>query len=220
MDLYDLGTFFASCVPVRALSNPLLKHAACAYAAKQLGRVRGAKCIVGGVASTRATMESWPTAPANVDYYWYGAKHYDKAIQLLMEILGQGVLNIQSPEGFGHHGSIDLGEDEHRAKRSRQATGQATNASSDEVFAATAILSVYEFLDASGPAWSRHLSGAKSLMDIAEGGILPAEPFAGTEATTQESRMSRARKATFWNFARQDYLAACEYLKSPSLLQY
>ncbi|GMF70022.1 unnamed protein product [Aspergillus oryzae] len=83
---------------------------------------------------------------------------------------------------------------------------------SDEVLAATAILSVYEFLDATGPAWNRHLSGVKSLLDVAEVGMMPLEqhPSPG-EALPQPLKrpgLSKARRATFWNFARQDYLAA------------
>jgi hypothetical protein len=83
MDLFDLGTYFASCVPVRARLNPLLKYAACAYAAKQLGRVKGAKAKMGGVCSRQAIMEVWHDK--DNDFAWIGAKYYEKAIQLLMK---------------------------------------------------------------------------------------------------------------------------------------
>ena len=43
MDLFDLNTYFESYVPVQARSHLLLKHAACAYAAKQLGRAKRKK---------------------------------------------------------------------------------------------------------------------------------------------------------------------------------
>ena len=78
MDLFDFGMYFGSYVPVRALSNPLLKYAACAFAAKQLGRVRGAKASVGGLCSTQANMEVWPYAD-KTDWEWYGAKYYVSA---------------------------------------------------------------------------------------------------------------------------------------------
>jgi hypothetical protein len=91
---------------------------------------------------------------------------------------------------------------------------------SDEVLAATAILSVYEFLDATGPAWNRHLSGVKSLLDIAEVGMVPLEQQASPGGTPfpppKKTGLSKARKATFWNFARQDYLAACKWFANPS----
>ena len=83
---------------------------------------------------------------------------------------------------------------------------------SDDVLAATAILSVYEFLDASGAAWSRHLNGTKSLLDMAQTKMvsieLPAAPGC-FQSLHELKKPSRARKAIFWNFARQDCLAAC-----------
>jgi len=84
MDLFDLGCYFAHQVPVLALSNPLLRYSACAYAAKQLGRVRGRKAIIGGTVNVQAQMELYPN-PESVDWEWIGAKYYDRAISLLME---------------------------------------------------------------------------------------------------------------------------------------
>jgi hypothetical protein len=214
MDLFDLGTYFASYVPVKALTNPLLKNAACAYAAKQLGRAKGVKAVSGGVCSVQASMELWPESE-NVDWFYYGAKYYDKAIQLLMEALQNDGRepNLNNPEAFGQWRAEELCEDGQpgQKRRRRSSVGRLSNVDSDEVLTATAILSVYEFLDASGPAWSRHLSGAKSLLDIAEVGMMPVEQDpspTGIFSSPQRLRPSKARKATFWNFARQDYLAA------------
>jgi hypothetical protein len=54
----------------------------------------------------------------------------------------------------------------------------------------------------------------KSLLDIAEVGMMPLEqrpsPGDGSYQKPKKSGLSKARRATFWNFARQDYLAACE----------
>lgn len=217
MDLFDLGTYFSSYVPVKAVSNPLLKYAACAYAAKQLGRVKGAKATVGGVCSKRASMEVWPDAQ-HVDWYYYGAKYYEKAIHLLMDALkhdNQGP-PLSNPEAFGQWQAAELVDDaEYPHKRRRRfPNSRLSSAHSDEVLAAAAILSVYEFLDATGPAWNRHLSGVKSLLDIAEVGMLPLEQHVSPEGTPllppKKHEFSKARRATFWNFARQDYLAACE----------
>lgn len=222
MDLFDLGTYFASYVPVKAISNPLLKYAACAYAAKQLGRVKGAKAPVGGVCGTQASMELWQDAE-RVDWYYYGAKYYEKAIQLLMEALqhdGEGP-PLSTLEAFGQWQAAELCEDgEHTRKRRRRfSNGRLTSGvHGDEVLAATAILSVYEFLDATGPAWNRHLSGVKSLLDIAEVGMMPLEqnvpPGDAQFHPPKRPGLSKARRATFWNFARQDYLAACKFFPS------
>ena len=217
MDLFDLGTYFASYVPVRALTNPLLKYAICAYAAKHLGRVKGAKAAVGGVCAKKAAMEVWPDKE-KVDWYWYGAKYYDKAIQLLMKELQheEGPPPLSTPEAFGQWQAAELCEDGEnpRKRRRRFLDSRLSNGvHSDEVLAATAILSVYEFLDATGPAWNRHLSGVKSMLDVAEVGMLPLEQHLfGDPAfpAPRKSGLSKARKAIFWNFARQDYLAACK----------
>src|SRR5204862_5137597 len=104
-------------------------------------------------------------------------------------------------------------EQSHKRRR-RFSNSRLSSAHSDEVLAAAAILSVYEFLDATGPAWNRHLSGVKSLLDIAEVGMMPVEqrvsPGVPAFPPPKKPGLSKARKATFWNFARQDYLAACK----------
>lgn len=225
MDLFDLGTYFASYVPVRAMSNPLLKYAACAYAAKQLGRVKGAKAKMGGVCSRQAVMEVWPEH--DNDFIWLGAKYYEKAIQLLMKQLqpnADGPPPSTTPEVFGQWQANELGEDAETPRKRRRRisnTQFSRGVHSDEMLAATAILSVYEFLDATGPAWSRHLSGVKSLLDVAEIGIMPIEHHPSDSNSPyqqfKKSKLSKARKATFWNFARQDYLAACEFLHDTTL---
>jgi len=214
MDLFDLGTYFASYVPVKARTNSLLKYAACAYAAKQLGQVKGKKALVGGACSRQASMELWPDAD-KVDWFWIGAKYYDKAISLLMEALQQdrGGTPLNSPRVFTQRQAAEVGSEDgfERTKRRRPSSA---NPNSDELLAATAILCVYEFLDASGAAWSRHLSGTKSLLDIAEVGMMPLQfSINGTSLPSpQRPKPSKARKATFWNFARQDFLAACRFL--------
>ncbi|GAB1194255.1 hypothetical protein APSETT444_003499 [Aspergillus pseudonomiae] len=218
MDLFDLGTYFASYVPAKARSNPLLRYAACAYAAKQLGRVKGARPPTGEFVSTQSLMRRGPDAK-NVDWIWHGAKYYEKAIQLLMKELqpDKGPAPLSTPEAFGQWQAAELSEgndpNNPRKRRRRYSESRFSNGvHSDEVLAATAILSVYEFLDATGPAWNRHLSGVKSLLDVAEVGMMPLEqhpsPGDALPQPLKRPALSKARRATFWNFARQDYLAA------------
>ena len=211
MDLFDLNTYFASYVPVQARSHPLLKHAACAYAAKQLGRAKRKKAIHGGICSHQASMEIYDDQ--SIDWEWEGASHYDKSITLLMETMQEDP-NEPSP------GSNDVTAQEWEAPRSSQdnnvgsssrfSNGAKTRLGCDEVVAATAILCVYEFVSATGAAWSRHLNGTKSLLDIAEGSMMPLDMPAFDSFPSQRRTPSKARRATFWNFARQDYVAACE----------
>jgi hypothetical protein len=82
----------------------------------------------------------------------------------------------------------------------------------DELLAASAILSVYEFLDASVPEWEKHLNGAKSLLVVAKERIEALQDLTHEASTTsaESGLISKARRATFWNIARQDMLAACK----------
>jgi hypothetical protein len=219
MDLFDLGCYFAHQVPVQALSNPLLKFSACAYAAKQLGRVRGRKAIIGGIVSQQAAMELY-SRPETVDWAYIGAKYYDKAIQLLMEELSHSG-NAETPmtpatvvdETFTPHGTDPSPQNGRHTpgNKRRRLSRQPSPSNADETLAAAAILCVYEFLDNANTAWAGHLSGTKSLFDLAEKeGMMPVQSPTSPGAMSQRITPSRARRATFWNFARQDFLAACK----------
>jgi hypothetical protein len=219
MDLFDLGCYFAHQVPVQALSNPLLKFSACAYAAKQLGRVRGRKAIIGGIVSQQAAMEQYPH-PETVDWAYIGAKYYDKAIQLLMEELSHSG-NSETPmtpatavdETFSSRGARPSPQNGRQTpgNKRRRLSRQPSPSNADETLAAAAILCVYEFLDNANSAWARHLSGTKSLFDLAEKeGMMPVQSPTSPGAMSQRITPSRGRRATFWNFARQDFLAACK----------
>jgi hypothetical protein len=197
MDLFDFGTHFSSHVPIKALTNPLLKCAACACAAKQLGRITG----TGAGGHPGQAQAGSRISEKRIDWYYCAAKYYDRAIQLLMKTL----------QGDDHNSDMTSdSEISHRGQR-RRSTAQGheltADAKSDEVLAAAAILCVYEFLDASGPAWNRHLSGAKSLLDVAQRQMTSAKE---DSLSLVPLTFSAARKAIFWNFARQDYLSGRE----------
>lgn len=219
MDLFDLGCYFAHQVPVQALSNPLLKFSACAYAAKQLFRVRGRKAVIGGIVSQQAAMELY-LRPETVDWEYIGAKYYDKAIQLLMEELSNSG-NSEPPmtpatavdETFSPHSAHQSSQSGRQTpgNKRRRLSRQPSSSNPDETLAAAAILCVYEFLDNANTAWARHLSGTKSLFDLAEKeGMMPVRSPTSPGSLSQRITPSRARRATFWNFARQDFLAACK----------
>lgn len=202
MDLFDSGRYFSFHVPVKTYSNPLLKYAACAYAAKQLGRVRGQKPILGGVCSQQARMEIWPGIE-NVDWLLQAVKYYQKAISLLMDALEQEQHwpNESKSQASAMHIDSIL-----RTCNEDQAPMQGRPRTSDELLAATAILCEVEAMDANGLAWDRHLKGMKSLLDVAEIGM---QPECGTPDSQDEVKFAGARKAIFWNLARQDFAAAC-----------
>ncbi|KAL8686391.1 MAG: hypothetical protein Q9218_007139 [Villophora microphyllina] len=215
MDLFDQTTFFSSHIPVKSISNPLLEHAASAYAAKQLGRVHGATAITGKSRSHRASMEQWDNAGIE-DWALLAAEHYDQAISVLMEALSWDY----SPSEANTSEEIDKrqysprtveGMAAERKLRRRQFGSAQSTARSDDLLAATAILCEYESLDASTAAWARHLSGTKTLLDVIEVGMMPLDLGTSPETFTAPLRSrkpSQARRAIFWNFARQDLSAA------------
>ncbi|MCJ1271014.1 hypothetical protein MMC22_010913 [Lobaria immixta] len=211
MDLFDLDSYFSSYVPIKALSNPLIKCAVCAYAAKHLSRVKDSKAVIASFWTQQAGVETW-SSDVPVDWALEGAKWYDKAISLLVEALQQEKDDTPSEPGVVECAWKESGSaDGSRSGPSAKATSHHSRLSSDELLTATAILSVYEFLDASGAAWARHLNGTKSLLDITEVGLMPFEmpmTSGSFHSPSLPKELSRARKAIFWNFARQDALAA------------
>lgn len=71
---------------------------------------------------------------------------------------------------------------------------------SDEVLAAIALLATYELMDAPGTEWRAHLS-ALLLLDTPSTALL-------SSPSINEIPRSIGNHSIFWNFARQDYLAA------------
>ncbi|ORY19877.1 hypothetical protein BCR34DRAFT_670314 [Clohesyomyces aquaticus] len=208
MDLFDLGTYFASYVPVKARENALLKYAALAYAAKALARVQGRKPIMGGQATRQALMELYPEAQS-VDWYHKATQYYDTAVSLLLQTLDTTTTTDSEMDGeLGAPNGFDM--DTSRCKRRRLCDNPSFKSNTDELLAASAILCVYEFLDASVPNWAKHLNGAKSLLVIAQERMMPLQMPTPTSTISSSDLgfISKARRATFWNIARQDVLAA------------
>ncbi|TKA82973.1 hypothetical protein B0A55_01550 [Friedmanniomyces simplex] len=218
MDLFDLGLFFSAQVPVLAVRCPLLLYSCVALSAKSVARVDGRKPVMGGqvTPSRQSRMEVWTGAARDAEGWVRRAREfYDLAVTLLRQAL----------DGATRPPTSSLPED---ASPQTVAAAQGVplpTTDSDELVAATAILCVYESLDASGPAWTSHLDGAKSLFDIAKESMVPltlppspvsiaqqvTERFSGQSDTDQarpQRGLSQGRRAVFWNFARQDMLSA------------
>ncbi|KAI5370410.1 Putative zn(2)-C6 fungal-type DNA-binding domain, fungal transcription factor [Septoria linicola] len=222
MDLFDLDLFFAAKVPVLAVSCPLLLYSCASLSAKSLARVDGRRHIMGGATSQQSKMELWPGQPMDAEQWMRkGRECYDIAVSLLRQSLA-GASGTRP-------GTSSLPDDATPATLSTIQGMPLPTTDSDELVAATAILCVYEFIDASGPEWSRHLDGAKTLFDVArEQAVpltLPPSPQSIAEQISQQlsripgseaprympaaSRgLSLGRRAVFWCFARQDMLSA------------
>jgi hypothetical protein len=140
-----MGHYFASYVPIRALSSPLLRYSAAAIASKQLGRVNGFKPVT-GPCKRQASTEIYPQCE-RTNWSYIAAKHYDKAISFLREALVH----------VGRRNSSDLQPtDISSSQRDRLMMQEMRHsADADDLLAATSILSEYEFMDASSVEWSR-----------------------------------------------------------------
>ena len=209
MDLFDLNSFFAVDVPVKASSCPLLLYAAIALSAKALGRIRISAQYLAQSASKR-TPSQWSHK---------ARLYYDLAINLLRQALANST---------GHHSAIT--HVQHDPSESSETLQGATDTTppwgdarlpdgrnaypgtdSDELVATTAILCVYEFLDASGLEWSQHLNGAKSLFDITRDGTLPLSSLVRSPGqVVSPSSSSKGRRAVFWNVCRQEMINSCK----------
>jgi hypothetical protein len=97
MDLFDHDAYFGTFVPVQTRSHPLLKHAVCACAAKQLGRAKGAKANIRENCSQMASMKLFDDTL--IDWEREGIYHYDRSIALLMEAI-QRDQNESSPDNL------------------------------------------------------------------------------------------------------------------------
>lgn len=108
MDLFDHSAYFSSYVPVQARSDPLLKHAACACAAKQLSR---AKATTTGDFSQVSGMEVF--GDSSVDWEQDGMYHYNKSVALLIETMqqNQDQLSPKSPDELGLASAASGGHD-------------------------------------------------------------------------------------------------------------
>ena len=148
------------------------------------------------------------------DWTWHGAKHYDIAIKLLSK--GVSDLHTSITDEYQHH-SLDLAlqflpseqfDGLETDGRSLVDSEDATGTTPDNVLTAAVILCVYELLNDTRSAWAQHLGGVKRLFDMFEktemSDIHALDPL-------NIPKFSEARRATFWNFSRQDSLAACKY---------
>ncbi|KAI1370973.1 hypothetical protein F4677DRAFT_450924 [Hypoxylon crocopeplum] len=187
-----LGAYFEHEVPLKALSHPLLKCAACAYAAKHLSRTwRKTDSPRSPLRHSQvATTTTWPNS-ASVDWAWHGARYYAEAIKLLREALN-------------HAGSLVTTPQYSQASPESNSSLQSEDPSaiyakvSDETLAAMAILCNFEFMSASDVEWTRHLNGTLLVSGLHRTGLV----------SLMSSPPSKARKAIFWNLFRQDVYAS------------
>lgn len=205
--MFDLDCFYSRQVPILALQSPLIMFSACAFAARQLS-----------MTSRRLPQpDSWQThtqidltTTQGRDYTWIAEAYYDAAISLLRQHTSDIAAQDLRSTSLPMH-DADTPTPTHRENASPFLNNQNSPRARlrDESVIAVTILSCYEFLGGAAPNWSDHLDGIWSFLRLSdEAGLLdfgPPSPIPDTSLGP-----SRLIRAAFWNFARQDMLAACK----------
>lgn len=130
LDLFDSDKHFTHFVPLKALSDALIRNAIAAVAAKQLGRIGGSAPFNKRQCQKPSTMES-TSEPYVVDWFYKAANYYDKAISYSREYLQAISGSLGSPGA--------------------QIVQPA--ARSDDLLVAVSIFSLYESLDTMDAGW-------------------------------------------------------------------
>ena len=213
MDIFDSGAYFAEHVPVKARHSALLRSSAVACAAKSLIHRRVCKLSTECGSPTEGWSEMHP-ALQSATWQRKAVEHYNTAVSLLLKAMKRQ--SVQGP-----YKTADMSSPRTIAAEvicgkkllAMQSVSDEANGdlSIEDLLLASALLCVYESLDATLPEWSKHLSGVRSLLglqhrrhdslQLSDANIMtsPADSYL----------VSGAQKATFWIMVRQDMLAAC-----------
>ncbi|KAJ8116905.1 hypothetical protein ONZ43_g4333 [Nemania bipapillata] len=188
MDLLYRYEVFSREVLTLARDHPVLRYAACAVAAKQLGQM--GRTVNGIVRSNTQAALARRLARAQPGVGWYGAKYYEKAIQTLVKSITP---TDTIPEYIYPPVSLSQGNLMIQADREDPVVR----------LLATCILIQYEQLSTSRDAWSGHLTGFSKLLDLIGDGIL-LRPNPRFQAVYPFTKDVMHIKAGFWNFVVND----------------
>ena len=202
MDLLYRYEVFSREVLTLARKHPILRYAACAVAAKQLGQIkRPLDTIIRGKTQLKIARS---LARRRLGFLWYGIKYYEKAIQTLVKSIAPR--ESQAPCVPHNHASpaVSLSQGDLMIR----AEGE------DPIvrLLGTCILIQYEHLSANRDAWSGHLTGFSKLLDLIDDGkILHRYPL--FEQVYPWTKDIMEVKAGFWNFVANDLEESCKCMK-------
>ncbi|KAF9771623.1 hypothetical protein IL306_010733 [Fusarium sp. DS 682] len=193
MDLLYRYEVFSREVLTLAREHPILRYAACAVAAKQLGQLKGpvSRVLRGKTQENIAARLSRDS----FGFAWYGAKYYEKAIKTLVRSITPKDPVAARIAGKYSSPAVSLSGGDLMV----QADGE------DPIvrLLGTCILIQYEHLSANRDAWSGHLTGFSKLLDlIDEGNLLHPHPM--VEQVYPWTKHVMEVKAGFWNFVVND----------------
>ncbi|KAB8067445.1 hypothetical protein BDV29DRAFT_163376 [Aspergillus leporis] len=192
MDICGNQSYFSQNAVVLSHQSPLLRYAACALAAKQLGQTRHPELQIRQTNTQSLMMKA--LIDTKLGFTWYGAKYYERAIQLLAQQLSSGerATNSSSPNQIHDMGLTS----------NSQPAYENDDGSLPTQIIAACILCQYEDVNAAIRAWSGHIDGVFRLLRP----HLP-EPKC-FHLSTAIPQPARALDATFWFFVVNDMLNA------------
>ncbi|PWY66504.1 hypothetical protein BO94DRAFT_540626 [Aspergillus sclerotioniger CBS 115572] len=169
MDLGNDTQYFSRYIVSLADMSALIRYAACALAAKQLGQVKDPESSIRQTSCHRTMLKAFSNS--KLDFLWYGAKYYERAIQILARQISHEDRSDchMSPACIYQSGltpqSVDysvLGDQEIAAATFR--------------LLAACILCQYEDLSVTLRAWSGHLDGIYKLLRPHLSGAVELQP--------------------------------------------
>ena len=190
MDIFTGDRYFRSQVLQLAKLYPLVRYSACAVAAKQLGQRSSPLSTVGLTSGQRRVAEK--LLAGGLDFLWYGAKYYGRAILLQ-------AARIMDEDPTRDEGSVPSPSQIYWAAASPQFTSSSGEGDRtlDLRLLAACILTQYEHLSATLPAWAGHMNGFAKLLRLNHTGAHSVPQ--GIEAI----------RPCFWYFVANDMEESC-----------
>lgn len=193
MDLFSQGQYFSHHVLELAKVDTLVKFSVCAVAAKQMGQMAEPTSRVKTTTGQMLVMKAIDSSQN--DYLWYGAKYYERAIQMLA-----GEIRHHGTNGFPSSLS-----DVYRSVDGSQAAGSPASARSDSSpLVAACLLIEYERLSATTRAWCGHVAGMAKLLRLHDPDAF-TQPSPAIESGHTEISRTAIVRSFFWYFAFNDF---------------
>ncbi|KAJ6083123.1 hypothetical protein N7467_007258 [Penicillium canescens] len=195
------SSYFSQHLVLLSDRSALVRYASVALAAKQLGQMKDPCSKTWNTPRQRhmATVltEAIALDEPRLNFLWYGAKYYEKAIQLLFKQLSREDCSTchLSPRDI-YLSDLTVPSEDHNHLDEHE------NASCVFQILVACILCQYEDLSATKRAVTGHLDG---IFKLIRPHLSPMTPF-GTPVQVPQS--TRALEASFWYFALNDVLDA------------
>lgn len=195
MDICGGKSYFSQNAVVLAHWSPLVRYAACALGAKQLGQTRHPECQIRQTKTQSLMMKA--LIDTRLGFTWYGAKYYEKAIKLLANQISSKDRSCSLSPNYVY--GLGLTPQSGDPSSTREQDG-------DEfpyLALAACILCQYEDVNSTIRAWSGHLDGICRLLrpHLTEPGCF--------EVASMVPQPVRALDAVFWFVVINDMLNAC-----------